>query len=244
MVSDTLLLIDDDIELCALLEEFLAEEGFNLKTCHNGLAGAAEALAGDYALVILDVMLPGCNGFEALQKIRKQSDVPVLMLTARSDEVDRIVGLEIGADDYLPKPFNPRELIARIRAIFRRTKNDSVNNATAKEIKKLSIGDLELDVATRQVFRQGLEIELTSVEFTLLKTLLATAGEVVGREDLNMAVLGRDYSPLDRSIDVHISNLRKKLGAPAKGKGELIKSIRGEGYLFVSSEPVKTDFDG
>jgi two-component system response regulator CpxR len=194
MATETLLLIDDDVELCALLEEFLIDEGFGLKTCHNGLEGVAEANSGSYSLVILDVMLPGCNGFEALQKIRKQSDVPVLMLTARGDEVDRIVGLRVG--------------------------------------------DLEMDMVARRVFRLGEEIELTAVEFTLLKTLVLSAGEVVGREDLNRAVLGRDYSPEDRSIDVHVSKLRKKLGSPAKGKGDLIKAIRGEGYLYAASEVV------
>jgi two-component system response regulator CpxR len=239
MGFDTLLLIDDDLELCTLLEEFLTEEGFSLKACHNGIEGLAEVESGQYALVILDVMLPGCNGFEVLQKIRKQSDVPVLMLTARGDEVDRIVGLEIGADDYLPKPFNPRELVARIRAIFRRIKSDSGHPTSAKDIKNISVGDLHMDVATRSVSRQGEEIELTAVEFTLLKTLLLAAGQVISREDLIRAVLGRDYSPLDRSIDVHVSKLRKKLGAPVKGKEDLIKSIRGEGYLFATAEAVK-----
>jgi len=234
MHTETLLIIDDDKELCALLEEFLIEEGFQVDMYHNGLEGADAACKGDYALIVLDVMLPGCNGFEALQKIRKRKDVPVLMLTARSDEVDRIVGLEMGADDYLAKPFNPRELVARIRAIFRRTRSTESTPEGKPENRKLRAGDLEVDIATRRVVRQGRPIDLTAVEFNLLHTLLLSAGKVVSRENLNQAVLGREYSPLDRSIDVHVSKLRKKLKVDDR-EDEMIKAIRGEGYFFASS---------
>ncbi|MFH0759160.1 MAG: response regulator transcription factor, partial [Bacteroidota bacterium] len=218
-------------QLCNLLKEFLADEGFQLEACHNGNEGVGKACEGNFTLVILDVMLPGCSGFEVLQKIRKQSDVPVLMLTARGDEVDRIVGLEVGADDYLAKPFNPRELIARIRAILRRTKHDEPKPLSGNETKRLCVGDVEMDFAARRVTKGGRAIDLTAVEFTLLKVLLTSVGSVVSREDLNRAVLGRDYSPLDRSIDVHISKLRKKLKGDADG-ADVIKAIRGEGYIY------------
>lgn len=234
MHTETLLIIDDDKELCALLEEFLIEEGFQVDMCHNGLEGADAVCQGDYALVVLDVMLPGCNGFETLQKIRKQKDIPVLMLTARSDEVDRIVGLEMGADDYLAKPFNPRELVARIRAIFRRTRSAEAASDSKPESRKLRVGDLKVDVAARRVTRQGQSIDLTAVEFNLLHTLLLSVGKVVSRDNLNKAVLGREYSPLDRSIDVHVSKLRKKLKMDDQ-EDEMIKAIRGEGYFFASN---------
>jgi DNA-binding response OmpR family regulator len=233
MAVQTILLIDDDIELCVLLAEYLADEGFDLETCHEGLAGSELALSLKYDLIILDVMLPGCNGFEVLKKIRKQSDVPVLMLTARGDEVDRIVGLEIGADDYLGKPFNPRELVARIRAVFRRTQSQGGDSGITAEPARWCVDDVELELNTRRVLRRGQAIDLTAVEFNLLKVLLQSAGTVVSREDLNQAVLGRSYSPYDRSIDVHISKLRKKLGEKV-GQVERIQAIRGEGYLYAS----------
>lgn len=226
-----ILLIDDDIELCALLTEYLTDEGMHLDTCHDGNNGYDQVIAGHYELVILDVMLPGCNGFEVLKKIRRQSNVPVLMLTARGDEIDRIVGLEIGADDYLAKPFNPRELVARIRAILRRTLTESHEAPNAPQDVNLRIGDIELESNSRRVLQDGREVDLTTVEFNLLKTLLLSAGRVVSRDALNAAVLGREYSPDDRSIDVHISKLRKKLGKKID-QIERIKAIRGEGYLY------------
>lgn len=235
MTSQTILLIDDDIELCALLKEFLTDEGFDLKTCHDGLTGSELAISQKYALIILDVMLPGCNGFEVLKKIRKQSDVPVLMLTARGDDVDRIVGLEIGADDYLGKPFNPRELVARIRAIFRRTQPQKSDPDAKDTPAKVCVDDIELELRTRRVFRHGLTVDLTAVEFNLLTVLLRSAGSVVSRETLNHVVLGRAYSPYDRSIDVHISKLRKKLGEKI-GRTDRIQAIRGEGYLYAYLE--------
>ncbi len=231
MTLQRILLIDDDTALCALLKEYLADEGFDLETCHEGLSGLEKSLSLYFDLIILDVMLPGCNGFEVLKQIRKQSDVPVLMLTARGDEVDRIVGLEIGADDYLGKPFNPRELVARMRAIFRRTQPTDSDPGAAVEPSNWRVDDIALECRTRRVFKQGQAIDLTAVEFNLLKALLQSAGTVISREELNQAVLGRKYSPFDRSIDVHISKLRKKLGEKV-GQAERIQAIRGEGYLY------------
>jgi two-component system response regulator CpxR len=235
MANGKILIVDDDMELCALLEEFLASEGFQLDTRHDGKLGYQQAMSQAYALVILDVMLPGCNGFDVLKKIRKTSEVPVLMLTARSDEVDRIVGLEIGADDYLAKPFNPRELLARIRAIFRRTRTAPGETPAAAGQSRICVGDVVLELTTRRTRLKNKEIALTTVEFNLLRELMESPGQIVCREKLNRAVLGREYSPLDRSIDVHISNLRKKLG-PLEGNADRIKAIRGEGYLYAFSE--------
>jgi DNA-binding response OmpR family regulator len=181
---------------------------------------------------VLDVMLPGLNGFEVLRRIRAESKVPVLMLTARGDDVDRIVGLEIGADDYLPKPFNPRELLARIRAILRRAILDKPGYETTT--RKLIVGDVELDSGTRAVSRAGENVELTAVEFDLLEKLLRAAGRIITREELSKEVLGRSSSPFDRSIDMHISNLRKKLGHHF-GATERIKTVRGVGYIYAQA---------
>ena len=175
-------------------------------------------------------MLPGVNGFEALRRIRASSDVPVLMLTARGDDVDRIVGLEIGDDDYLPKPFNPRELVARIHAILRRSRLRAGDGA-APPTEKIAVGDIELDTGSRAVTRDGIDVRLTAMEFDVLEVLLRNAGRVVARENLVEQVLGRKYSPYDRSIDVHVSNLRKKLGHTTHGM-ERIKSVRQVGYLY------------
>ncbi len=225
-----ILVIDDDVELCDLLAEYLGAEGFVVHAVHDGREGLARAVAGEHALVVLDVMLPGHNGFEVLRRLRETSQVPVVMLTARGQDVDRIVGLEMGADDYLAKPFNPRELVARIRAIHRRlSRTEEGAPSAAGEI--LSEGDVELHLASRTVLRGGEEITLTSAELTLLEVLLRAAGTVVSREDLSTSVLGRRFSPYDRSIDVHVSNLRKKLGPSASGR-ERIKTVRSHGYLY------------
>jgi two-component system response regulator CpxR len=178
-------------------------------------------------------MLPGLNGFEVLRRIRSESKVPVLMLTARGDDVDRIVGLEIGADDYLPKPFNPRELVARIRAILRRAKTDEPRDESRDQAaaRSLTVGDVQLDAGTRVVTRGGEMVELTAVEFDLLEKLLRAAGRIITREELSKDVLGRSTSPFDRSIDMHISNLRKKLGHHS-GLLERIKTVRGVGYIY------------
>ena len=229
-VEKKILIIDDDAELCELVSEYLESEGFEIDTEGSGDHGADRALESDYDLIILDVMLPGINGFEALRRIRSQSNVPVLMLTARGDDVDRIVGLEIGADDYLPKPFNPRELVARIHAILRRSSAHANADAAALN-EKVAIGDIQLDKGSRTVTRDNNPIHLTAMEFDVLEVLLRNAGRVVERENLVEQVLDRKYSPYDRSIDVHVSNLRKKLGHEVDGM-ERIKSVRQIGYLY------------
>lgn len=223
-----LLIIDDDTDLCDLLREYLTPEGFVVEAVQDGFKGAEMALSGQYSLVVLDVMLPGINGFEVLRRIRAVSSVSVIMLTARGEEVDRIVGLEIGADDYLPKPFNPRELVARIRAVLRRAEAGPQPKA---DIGRLVVGDIELVVGNRTVLRKGRKVELTSVEFAVLETLLRLAGQVVSRDELARQAMGRDPYSYDRSIDVHVSSLRKKLG-PRPDKFERIKTVRSIGYLY------------
>jgi two-component system, OmpR family, response regulator CpxR len=219
-----ILMIDDDSELCALVGRFLAAEGFDVDRARNGTEGLQRARAAEYALIMLDVMMPDMNGFDVLQRIRAGSRTPVLMLTARGDTLDRVVGLEMGADDYLPKPFDPAELAARIRAILRRSAHLAGFSASP-----VAAGDVELDTATRTVRLKGKIVDLTSVEFDLLATLLKSPGIAVSRDDLVRSVLGREFSPFDRSIDTHVCNLRKKIGA------ELIKGIRGAGYLYAKS---------
>jgi len=226
---DRILVIDDDVELCGLVAEYLEPEGFKIDSVHDGPRGLERALAGGYILVVLDVMLPGMNGFDVLRRIRSTSRIPVLLLTARGEDVDRIVGLEIGADDYLPKPFNPRELVARIRAVLRRTHAPEAASAEIPAV--VRVGDVELDPATRTVKQNGQPIEFTSVEFNLLQVLLLEAGRVVTRERLVDTVLSRKFSPFDRSIDMHVSKVRKKLGDTESGP-EHIKTVRGVGYIF------------
>ncbi len=227
---DRVLVVDDDVELCSLVGEYLAPEGFSVESVAEGNKGLERALNGDHLLVVLDVMLPGLNGFEVLRRIRAKSKIPVLLLTARGEDVDRIVGLEIGADDYLPKPFNPRELVARIRAILRRTRTaDKTGAPPPREV--LQVGDVELDAGTRVVRLKGKPVDLTSVEFGLLQVLLREAGQVVPRERLTDIVLSRKFSPFDRSIDMHVSKIRKKLGDSDNGCDH-IKTVRGVGYIF------------
>jgi two-component system, OmpR family, response regulator CpxR len=231
---DRILVIDDDVELCSLVGEYLEPEGFQIESVHDGDRGLERALTGDHLLVVLDVMLPGMGGFDVLRQLRKSSRIPVLLLTARGEDVDRIVGLEIGADDYLPKPFNPRELVARIRAILRRTQGvDSADQVP----EVLRVGDIELDPATRTVLHGGKPVELTSVEFNLLHVLLREAGRVVTREHLVDEVLSRKFSPFDRSIDMHVSKVRKKLGDSDNGTDH-IKTVRGVGYIFAHPREV------
>jgi DNA-binding response OmpR family regulator len=234
---DRILVIDDDVELCGLVGEYLESEGFLVEAVYDGERGLEHLRQDSYVLVVLDVMLPGMNGFEVLRHIRSTSKTPVLLLTARGEEVDRIVGLEIGADDYLPKPFNPRELVARIRAVLRRTRDGK--SATSEGIPEvLRVGDIELDPATRIVRRSGKPVDLTSVEFGLLEALLREAGRVVTRERLAATVLSRKFSPFDRSIDMHVSKVRKKIG-DAEGEPEHIKTVRGVGYIFALPRAVK-----
>lgn len=225
------LVVDEDRDLCELLLKYLQREGFEVETARDGECGIARALSGEHALAVLDVMLPQMNGFEALRRIRNQSQIPVIVLTARGEEADRIVGLEMGADDYILKPFNPRELLARIRAILRRTRFDSVEANPATTHEPLSIADIELDRSTRTVLREGEPVMLTVVEFDLLEAMMRQAGRIVTREELVKGVLGRNYSPPDRSIDTHIANLRRKLGHQV-GSLERIKTIRGVGYIY------------
>jgi two-component system response regulator CpxR len=224
---ESILVIDDDTELCELLGEYLQREGYVVTAVHDGAEGLTKAIAGGYALVVLDVMLPGLGGFEALRRLRAVSALPVLMLTARGDDVDRIVGLEIGADDYLAKPFNPRELAARIRAILRRAQ--PAGNRPAED--SLQVGDVKLSPSAHAVWRGGEKLELTAAELLLLQLLLANAGHIVERKELSKEVLDRRLSPFDRSLDMHVSNLRRKLG-PAPGGGERIKTVRGVGYIY------------
>jgi two-component system response regulator CpxR len=228
---ERVLVIDDDVGLCELVEEYLEPEGYDVEATHNGERGIDRALSNDHSLVVLDVMLPGMHGFDVLRRIRAKSRIPVLMLTARGDDVDRIVGLEIGADDYLPKPFNPRELVARIRAILRRTQPEEAVAGGDREV--LVVGDIEMDTATRAVRRSSEPVDLTAVEYDLLERLLRAAGQIAKREELVKEVLGRELSPFDRSIDMHVSNLRKKLGHQLNGM-ERIKTIRGVGYIYAA----------
>ncbi|HEX9996356.1 MAG TPA: response regulator transcription factor [Abditibacterium sp.] len=230
------LLIDDDIELAELATEFLTLEGFDVEVARRGDTGLDRAIAGGFDCIILDVMLPGLGGFEVLRRLRGQSGVPVLMLTARGDDADRILGLESGADDYLPKPFNPRELAARLRAVLRRfatTGSGGEHGGPPRE--KLEIGDLEMNFASRALRRGGEKIELTGLEFDLLGAFLKEAGRVVPRETLFRDVFGRKLLAGDRSIDTHVSNLRRKLGAHPDGT-ERFKNLRGVGYGYALPE--------
>ena len=226
MVS--VLLIDDDTELSKLLEEYLQSEQLSLDAAHDGPSGLEKALTNQYAVVILDVMLPGMSGLDVLKQLRQKSGVPVLMLTARGSELDRILGLELGADDYLPKPFNPRELVARLRAILRRTTAASPGGPS----QPVRLADVELHPESRSVSCSGRPVSLTGAEFDLLFAFLRNPGKIISREDLTQAALGRPMSPMDRSIDVHVSNLRRKLGA-YDGDQERIKAIRGSGYVYL-----------
>jgi DNA-binding response OmpR family regulator len=223
---DRVLIVDDDVQLCRLLAERLGTEGFAIEVVNDGIRGLERALSMEHALVVLDLMLPGMGGLDILRRLRVRSPVPVLILTARGEDIDKILGLEIGADDYVPKPFNPRELVARIRAILRRA---SRTTTTASPV---VAGDLHLDPQSREAWLNDAPLALTSVEFTLLELLLRQAGNVVTREQLTESVLGRKLGPFDRVIDVHVSNIRKKLG-PSE-HGQRIKSVRGSGYLFAA----------
>jgi len=229
--AQRILVIDDDVELCQLLTNYLAHDGFQIEAVHDGLEGLERALSGEFALVILDLMLPGMGGTEVLSRIRLRSALPVIMLSARGEDIDRIRGLEIGADDYVPKPFNPRELSARIHSVLRRA-SAARSSVTAPPPERILIGDVELIAGSRSVRRGDRPVELTSVEFDLLETFFKAPGRVIPREELTRVVLGRELGPMDRSIDVHVSNLRKKLG-PAPDHGERIKAVRSVGYLYV-----------
>jgi two-component system, OmpR family, response regulator CpxR len=227
-----ILLIDDDVELCSLLEELLKREGFEVQFEHDGARGLERALSGQFDLVVLDVMLPGLDGCEVLRRLRRSSMIPVLMLTARGEDVDRIVGLELGADDYLPKPFNPRELTARIRAIARR-----MDARPAGDSRRLEINGVILDPGSREVFKDGEKVEMTTLEFDILEMLMRAAGRVLSRDALMEHLYNRKATSFDRSIDMHISHLRKKLETDRT----IFKSIRGVGYQFCRSSDEVND---
>ena len=233
---ESILVIDDDVEMCSMLAEYLQSEGLQVETVHNGEHGLQRALSGEHSLILLDIMLPKINGIEVLRRLRTESNARVLLLTARGEEVDRIIGLEVGADDYVPKPFSARELLARIRAILRRPETGPAANSRVSS--RVVLGDVEMDKGTRSVRRAGSDVELTALEFNLLELLLRMAGQVVTRERVATAILGRQLSPFDRSIDVHVSKLRRKLGPQASGQ-ERIKSIRSVGYIYTAQAQVE-----
>ncbi len=224
-----ILIIDDDEELCELVAEYLSVEGFTTEAVHDGENGLQKALSGEYEMAILDVMLPRKNGFDVLRELRKSSKLPVVMLTARGDDMERIIGLEIGADDYLPKPFNPRELVARLRAVLRRVQDVDENKQVTSE--SFAVEDIEVSLTGRVAKINGEDLNLTAVEFDLLVALLEQAGKVVKKEYLSQRVLDRRLSPFDRSLDMHVSNLRKKLGL-RPDESERIKTIRSVGYIY------------
>ncbi len=228
-----ILVIDDDVELSELVAEYLRPEGYDVEAVHDGETGLARALSGEHVLAVLDYMLPRLNGFEVLRKLRAQSDLPVVMLTARGEDVNRIVGLQIGADDYLPKPFNPLELVARISAVLRRARSPRSNEQQTEEV--IRLGDIEMDHRTRTVRRAGEQIDLTLVEYSLLTRFLSTPGRVIQRAELVKEILHRNLSPFDRSIDTHVANLRRKLGHRVDGV-ERIKTVRGIGYIYATPD--------
>ncbi|MGO9933900.1 MAG: response regulator [Steroidobacteraceae bacterium] len=222
------LLVDDDRELCQMLSEYLVAEHFDVKSVHDGGEALAELQANHFEIVILDVMLPSVGGFDVLRKLGASYDTPILMLTARGDDIDRIVGLELGADDYLSKPFNPRELVARIRAILRRANSRPSGGRVPDE---LVVGPITLNTGTRQVHVASQQVALTGAEFRVLELLMRSAGQVISRDSMTEQALGRKLAAYDRSIDTHISNLRRKLDLPA-GKNPEIKNVRGSGYTL------------
>ncbi|MEL7536681.1 MAG: response regulator transcription factor [Pseudomonadota bacterium] len=225
------LLADDDVELTEMLAEYFTDAGIETRAVHRGDDALVTANEGDCALLILDVMLPGMTGFEVLKRLRETSMLPVIMLTAKGDSSDRIIGLEMGADDYLPKPFDPRELLARTRAILRRA--DETPDAIASD--QLTLGRLSLDRRRQRASVGDSELTITGTEFRLLERLMQSATSAVSRDELCRHALGREYQPLDRSVDTHLSNIRRKL-ADISGAGLEIRSIRGRGYLLSADE--------
>jgi two-component system response regulator CpxR len=219
----SVLLAEDDTELCSLMRDFFAPHGLRIEAVHNGREAARRALEDEFDLVILDVMMPGIDGFEVLRQIRMRSAIPVIMLTARTSQADRVEGLNSGADDYLPKPFAPDELLARIRAVLRRTGGNEWMSGV------LECGGLKVKPTTREVWLSNEPVALTSIEFDILQCLARAAGKVVSRDALATTLYQREASPFERSLDVHISHLRKKLD---DGDEEFIHTVRGSGYLL------------
>ncbi|HUH57651.1 MAG TPA: response regulator [Pseudomonadales bacterium] len=226
----SILLIDDDYELGELLQEYMQMEGFQLQAVQDGETGLQQALRGGYDLVLLDVMLPKLNGFEVLKKLRLESSIPVIMLTARGESVDRVLGLEYGADDYIAKPYHQHELLARIRAIFRRME---LNANSTNSGGLLTVDELQLNISKRLVLLEGKELGLTGAEFGVLQCLMENVGQLVDKDRLSLAALGRPLMAYDRSIDMHVSNLRKKLGKRTDGS-EWIKTVRSRGYMLAN----------
>lgn len=235
-----LLLIDDDSELCAMLAEYLTAEDFSVDMAHDGATGLKLARQQSYDAIILDVMLPGLNGFDVLRELRQQQQTPVLMLTARGDDIDSIVGLELGADDYLPKPCNPRVLVARLRAILRRHQPSASDHGDLSEA--LAIGDLVLEPGARSARLRDIPLTLTSTEYSILEILVRKAGMVVSKETLSEQALGRQMTRYDRSIDMHVSSLRKKLGTLNDNQSP-IQTVRGQGYQYVLPSQHSDDRD-
>ncbi|AVQ85595.1 MULTISPECIES: response regulator transcription factor [unclassified Variovorax] len=225
------LLVDDDVDLTSMLSLYISREGFDVRVVHDGEAGVSEALRGSYALVVLDIMMPRLSGIEALRRIRSTSNVPVLMLTARGDNVDKIVGLNMGADDYVPKPCTPGELVARIHAILRRTESRNRPEG-ANAALTLTAGALTLWPGTRQAAWQGAPLELTGTEFNLLEVLVRHAGQLISKQDIALAAFDRPLTRFDRRIDVHISSIRQKMGTRDDGRS-WIQSVRGLGYQLL-----------
>jgi DNA-binding response OmpR family regulator len=231
----SVLLIDDDADLTAMLSQYLRGEGFEVDAVHDGEAGVTEATSNRYALVVLDIMMPRLTGIDALRRIRQQSDVPVLMLTARGDAIDSIVGLDMGADDYVSKPCMPGALVARIRAILRRTaeRRDGASlGGSARGARPVQVGDLVLWPGSRRAQWRGAALELTGAEFSLLEVLLRNAGELVSKQEISQQAFGRPLGRFDRRIDVHISSIRQKLGSRPDGES-WIQSVRGQGYQLL-----------
>jgi DNA-binding response OmpR family regulator len=229
-----ILLVDDDQELCDLLARYLAKEGIESDKVHTGREGLELALAGQHDAVVLDIMLPGMSGLDVLGELRKSSQIPVIMLTAKGDEMDRIVGLEIGADDYLPKPCNPRELLARLRAIHRRTQAP-VDEVQENQEEIVEIDDLVIDHTQHHVVKAGEILELTVTEYNILNVLVKYKGKVVEKNKLAEEAMSRSLTLFDRSLDMHLSNLRKKIGSHAGGQAR-IKTVRGVGYMYITED--------
>ncbi len=222
-----ILLIEDDVELSALMKEYFEQHGFSLEVVEEGKRGLSKALEGQYDLILLDVMLPGIDGFELLQLLRRKKTVPVIMLTARTAQSDRIAGLDAGADDYLPKPFAPDELLARVRAVLRRTR---MTNAIKPDV--VEAGPVRVNAGTREVWVSGRTLELTGLEFDILEFLIRQSGQIVSRDHLMTVLYQREANPFERSLDVHISHLRKKL----EECRDMIRTVRGAGYMFCVPE--------
>ncbi len=234
-----ILIVDDDVKLCRLIRDYLSPVGFQVETAHTGMDGLERAMNEEFDAVILDIMMPGMDGLEVLRRLRMHSSVPVLMFTAMGEETDRIVGLELGADDYIPKTFSSRELLARLKAVIRRSRihksSSTCNGEKDGHASVVKAHDLVINMDNRSVTQGDIVLELTPVEFDLLARLARNAGRILSRDQLVEAVSGRDYSVFDRSIDVHVSSLRRKLADDPKSP-RYIKTVRGAGYMFLDTE--------